>query len=1023
MCTIQRDFDRVVGATLSTLADGDATGARESRRAGSDPAFAPAEAVLREVGLLAEDVGGGDGEGGGSEGGGVAGGASSSPGDKVLSGQGMVRLYLLRMLLEIVTLPVAAAAKGEIDAAEGTYVGGVGSPCARSAQRAAEEAAAAALGVMVTPGGGEGTRLERWIDGVPPVVDVAAADGRGLPSPLYVGRQRVFKSVCSKALRPDWFVSLLETCQEEAGVAWTFRLLAAMLQSSDDFGFTFRDADGYRAMAACLPRYAASLPVLLPALALALGVPIAALPATAEDMDAVTILSLLRRNAGTALGPGRGSRTPRGSDAEPRPFVRVCLARVILPSLRVNAALLRRAEAAGVAPVAGVRASPSPVEAPASPSRGNRGRSFSRGAGRGSPRSAETSGKSGPVAQASDWRRAKRVNEVVSAAMWEALMNDPSFRLSCRSPGVVGALVDVLGGIWDEEEDAGAGGSREAGDGGPVGAEEGEEEGEEEMAAEGGRQSVSTSGGSGSAEGFPPQASPHPPAELLRIVIADIVVSGGGAVFPSLVRVFSAGAAVMGPMLREPAPGEAKPGRARAAGDNDPSTSPSSSSSPSLERMPRDVSPLGREAGSASAGSFQRAMLRHLETSSRDAIAIAAATAVPRSSSRVTRAGRSSPNVRTVALNRALGSVAAVSAAVAEAAAEGLLPGVETGHLAVGLVLSLLRQISAAVGATSGAPAGVKGTALGACHVTTVVALRRAIQRESGKGGWLGGRARGRSESGANVGRDLVESWSKGGGSGGGASTAGSDLLEECLLMIAHNFDALLGEERRTSTAGTVGGGASLAGASSVNSPAFPPPPPMERSPVSPKLRSPVSSASNTPRGDPDSGRRGTAVPPPLDLSFTNAGSAADGPLSTGGMFADTPAPQKWSSRFDFPDDSTPTSAAAPTAAAAVDEANRLAMTFSALELAGIGSASSGSAGGSGGGGGGGGSVGGSVGGGQKLLRLASGSLVGTPTGGRSPTSGKSSLWESATKGAAGIVAAADRSARGGGGGSGGVGS
>lgn len=210
MCTIQRDFDRVVGATLSTLADGDATGARESQRAGSDPAFAPAEAVLREVGLLAEEV----------EGGGVGGGASSSPGDKVLSGQGMVRLYLVRMLLEIVTLPVAAASKGELGAAaEGVYVGGVGSPCAREAQRAAEEAAVAVSGMTVQPREGSvkggGTRLERWIDGVPPVLDVVAADGRGLPSPLYVGRQRVFRSVCSKALRPDWFVSLLETCQEE----------------------------------------------------------------------------------------------------------------------------------------------------------------------------------------------------------------------------------------------------------------------------------------------------------------------------------------------------------------------------------------------------------------------------------------------------------------------------------------------------------------------------------------------------------------------------------------------------------------------------------------------------------------------------------------------------------------------------------------------------------------------------------------------------------------------------------------
>lgn len=207
MCAIQRDFDRVVGATLSTLADGEATGARESRRAGAEPAFAPAEAVLQRVGLLGED--GDDGGGGGST------------GNKVLSGQALVRLYLMRMLLEIVTLPVAAASRGELSATEGVYVGGVGSPCAREAQREAERAAGVAVASGACDEGGEGggTQLEMWVDGVPPVVDVIAADGTGLPSPLYIGRQRLFKSVCSRALRPDWFISMLETCQEEVRMA------------------------------------------------------------------------------------------------------------------------------------------------------------------------------------------------------------------------------------------------------------------------------------------------------------------------------------------------------------------------------------------------------------------------------------------------------------------------------------------------------------------------------------------------------------------------------------------------------------------------------------------------------------------------------------------------------------------------------------------------------------------------------------------------------------------------------------
>ena len=89
----------------------------------------------------------------------------------------------------------------------------------------------------------------------------------------------------------------------------------------------------------------------------------------------------------------------------------------------------------------------------------------------------------------------------------------------------------------------------------------------------------------------------------------------------------------------------------------------------------------------------------------------------------------------------------------------------------------------------------------------------------------------------------------------------GNDLLEEILLMIAYNFDALLGEERRNSggvgisigafgSAGGSGGG--LGSVTSVSSPPYASRPALSKSPVSPKLRSPVSSAS-TPRDDPDS--------------------------------------------------------------------------------------------------------------------------------------------------------------------------
>lgn len=313
----------------------------------------------------------------------------------------------------------------------------------------------------------------------------------------------------------------------QAGVAWTFRLLAAMLQGSDEFMLSFQEADGYRAMATSLPRHSASLPVLLTALALALGVPIAALPATGEGMGAASILSILRRNAGVAVGPSGGfgaGSSPVGSASggggvvrggdEPRAFVRVCVAKVLLPALRFNAAIVRRAEAAGVGGVKArtphrgrqrgrteegaslspatpvVRSTVGASRSPITPAPGGTADSSGGAAevisGLGVPmaRGGGVSGSGGAEAsEASDWRRAKTTNEIVSAAMQEALLNDPSFRLACRSADVVGALVDVLGGTWDEPEPNMGGSVGGAGKSDP---ERREEREDEEIEVEGG---------------------------------------------------------------------------------------------------------------------------------------------------------------------------------------------------------------------------------------------------------------------------------------------------------------------------------------------------------------------------------------------------------------------------------------------------------------------------------------------------------------------------------------------------------
>lgn len=719
-----------------------------------------------------------------------------------------------------------------------------------------------------------------------------------------------------------------------------------MLQGSDDFAVSFEEADGHRAMATSLPYHSASLPILLTALALALGVPVAALPATAEDMGASKILSLLRRNAGTAAGPPVVG-TKKAGNGQPRSFVQVCVAKVLLPAVRSNAALVRRAEAAGVVTGAGAVAAAAATEEKRTPS------------------ASGASGGGSEAPEVSEWKRAKRASAVVNAAFWEALVNDPSFRLTCRSPDVVGALVDVLGGTWDEPEVAIGANVDETGDG----------TGGEEMDA--GRAPVAAA--AAAAAVFADDDIPvHPPAEILRLVIAEVVSSGGNPVFPSLVRLFNAGAAVMGS-----AP-----------------VAPPSSSDNHNSMSAWHPSPLGKE-NSALVGVFQRAMLRHLDACCRDVITLAA-TAVGDSGRRglqhEQQQQQRSGGAGNAVLNRALSSLAAVAAAVAEAAAEGLLPGVETGHLAVGFLSSVLRQVwSVSAGSSNGVVDGVKTTTLGAYHVVTVVALRRAVQQASGSRGeapWASRAGVGGDKSSKGSGVDAKEDTRRRG------LHEDNDLLEECLLMMAHNFDTLLGEEPRvsalvTGSSGGGGGGLSMSGASPT------PRTPTHRSPVFPKPPSPPSSkggrTSNFHGRDGDDGSvTRPRFPPPLDLDAAMENPTEEAPLTTAGVFAETPAAvPRWSSRFDFRGE-------AVTPGGIGADPSRLAMTFTAVELAGMGS--DGSAG-----------VGGSGPIRVPLINTATFAANPSTGGGRSPSASTSkSLWVSAAAGAAGLVAAADRGTRGG---------
>lgn len=98
----------------------------------------------------------------------------------------------------------------------------------------------------------------------------------------------------------------------------------------------------------------------------------------------------------------------------------------------------------------------------------------------------------------------------------------------------------ILGGTWNKPEHGVLGDRQDGGRGGGGVVEEMEAEG----SGGGDGRRGSTSGGFCPVDGFPPQACPHPSAELLRIITVGIAATGGAVVFPALGRVFSHGAAV-----------------------------------------------------------------------------------------------------------------------------------------------------------------------------------------------------------------------------------------------------------------------------------------------------------------------------------------------------------------------------------------------------------------------------------------------------------------------------------------------
>lgn len=291
---VQRDFDRVVGATISTLADG---GSRGYFAPGSDPRARTCEDALMAAGLLP--------------------GVGSS-GTVMLTGQGLVRLYLLRLLFEVIALPGGLHEAGGARMMEGEILIG-GDPHA-----------------LLRP--------------------LLVMDGRVQPPIVpYRGRSNLFKSVAHRTLKPEWFVSLLEAGSEEASIAAVLRLLCHMVQvievsfllparlptffqsncasyAPKPFEVAFRDAEGWKYVSSCICRHSASLPVILPVLAILLDVPIAQLPSSIGSLALASLSSCFE------AAPGPKAVTNVGT---------TCLADVLLPCVSRNFVIMQAAEGGG----------------------------------------------------------------------------------------------------------------------------------------------------------------------------------------------------------------------------------------------------------------------------------------------------------------------------------------------------------------------------------------------------------------------------------------------------------------------------------------------------------------------------------------------------------------------------------------------------------------------------------------------------------------------------------------------------
>ena len=176
--------------------------------------------------------------------------ASSS----TLSPAGLVRLYLIRLLTELVLVGIDHLNNCE-NGERGTSSSGNSAGAGHRKNFSALQ-----LGDIFAFRSNNKRRLEE---------DAASNSGQ---------EALAFIDFIASTLTPTWFACVLEGCDEEASASATFRLLTLLLQNSRHFATTFVASGGFSTFVISVPNFSASPCVLLPALAHLLRIPVYKLP-------------------------------------------------------------------------------------------------------------------------------------------------------------------------------------------------------------------------------------------------------------------------------------------------------------------------------------------------------------------------------------------------------------------------------------------------------------------------------------------------------------------------------------------------------------------------------------------------------------------------------------------------------------------------------------------------------------------------------------------------------------------------